>query len=111
MAIEPENGDLRVDFSDEIERGAKIKVIGVGGGGGNAINRMIAAKLEGVEFMVANTDVQALQASRRPTSKTAKSWSTRWKALTWSLSPPAWAEAPDRAECQSWRPWRSNSAR
>src|SRR5437773_3538602 len=66
MAIEPENGDLRVDFSDEIERGAKIKVIGVGGGGGNAINRMIAAKLEGVEFMVANTDVQALQASHAP---------------------------------------------
>jgi cell division protein FtsZ len=66
MAIEPENGDLRVDFSDDIERGAKIKVIGVGGGGGNAINRMIAAKLEGVEFMVANTDVQALQASRAP---------------------------------------------
>ena len=66
MAIEPENGDLRVDFSDDIERGAKIKVIGVGGGGGNAINRMIAAKLEGVEFMVANTDVQALQASHAP---------------------------------------------
>ena len=36
---------LRVDFSDELRQGAKIKVIGVGGGGGNAINRMIAAKL------------------------------------------------------------------
>src|SRR5437762_8703326 len=66
MAIEPENGDLRVDFSDEIERGAKIKVIGVGGGGGNAVNRMIVAKLEGIEFMVANTDVQALEASQAP---------------------------------------------
>jgi cell division protein FtsZ len=66
MGIEPENGGLRVDFSDERQRGAKIKVIGIGGGGGNAINRMIAAKLEGVEFMVANTDLQALQASHAP---------------------------------------------
>jgi cell division protein FtsZ len=47
-------------------RGAKIKVIGVGGGGGNAVNRMIAAKLEGVEFIAANTDVQALQLSQAP---------------------------------------------
>ena len=58
--------DLRVDFSDDLRRGAKIKVIGVGGGGGNAVNRMIAAKLEGVEFMAANTDLQALQASKAP---------------------------------------------
>ena len=41
--------NLRVDFSDELRHGAKIKVIGVGGGGGNAVNRMIAAKLEGVD--------------------------------------------------------------
>ena len=39
--------------------GAVIKVIGVGGGGGNAVNRMIAAQVEGVEFIVANTDLQA----------------------------------------------------
>ncbi|HEX9799993.1 MAG TPA: cell division protein FtsZ [Thermoanaerobaculia bacterium] len=39
---------------------AKIKVIGVGGGGGNAVNRMIAANLRGIEFVAANTDVQAL---------------------------------------------------
>jgi len=51
---------------EETRDNAKIKVIGLGGGGSNAINRMIAAKLEGVEFMVANTDVQALQASRAP---------------------------------------------
>ena len=43
--------------------GANIKVIGVGGGGGNAVNRMIAEGVKGVEFIVANTDVQALQAS------------------------------------------------
>jgi len=43
--------------------GAVIKVIGVGGGGGNAVNRMIAAQVEGVEFIVANTDLQALKLS------------------------------------------------
>ena len=58
--------EIRIQYNDEIARGAKIKVIGVGGGGGNAVNRMIAAKLEGVEFIVANTDVQALQLSQAP---------------------------------------------
>lgn len=46
---------------------ACIKVIGVGGGGGNAVNRMIAANVEGVEFIVANTDAQALELSKAPT--------------------------------------------
>ncbi len=48
----------------ENESSAKIKVIGVGGAGGNAVNNMIDAKLKGVKFIVANTDVQALDASR-----------------------------------------------
>ena len=47
-------------------RGARIKVIGVGGGGGNAVNRMIQARMEGVEFIAANTDVQALKVSHAP---------------------------------------------
>jgi len=47
--------------------GANIKVIGVGGGGGNAVNRMIAEDVNGVEFIVANTDVQALQTSNAET--------------------------------------------
>lgn len=47
--------------------GARIKVIGVGGGGGNAVNRMIAEKVQGVDFIVANTDLQALNASQAPT--------------------------------------------
>ncbi len=47
--------------------GAKIKVIGVGGGGGNAVNRMINEKVQGVDFIVANTDLQALNASQAPT--------------------------------------------
>ena len=48
MVIEESNNNLRVDFSDELRTGAKIKVIGVGGGGGNAVNRMIAAGVTGV---------------------------------------------------------------
>ncbi len=55
--------DLRIHYHDEIPRGARIKVIGVGGGGNNAVNRMISAKVEGVEFIAANTDVQALAMS------------------------------------------------
>jgi cell division protein FtsZ len=45
---------------------ARIKVIGIGGGGGNAVNTMIGSKFTGVDFMVANTDAQSLEASRAP---------------------------------------------
>jgi cell division protein FtsZ len=48
----------------EVESLAKIKVIGIGGGGGNAINTMVANNLKGVEFIAANTDIQALENSR-----------------------------------------------
>jgi cell division protein FtsZ len=58
--------DLRIRYQDDVPRGARIKVIGVGGGGNNAVNRMIAAGVEGVEFISANTDVQALQLSQAP---------------------------------------------
>ena len=51
----------------ETELGAKIKVIGVGGGGGNALNTMILAGLTGVDFIAANTDCQALQSNRAHT--------------------------------------------
>jgi cell division protein FtsZ len=57
---------MRIQYHDDMPVGAKIKVIGVGGGGGNAVNRMISAKVEGVEFIAANTDVQALQLSSAP---------------------------------------------
>jgi cell division protein FtsZ len=52
-----------IEFNDRAD-GARIKVIGVGGGGGNAINTMVAGRLEGVEFIAANTDVQALAANK-----------------------------------------------
>jgi len=61
-----EAGEMRIQFHEESPRGARIKVIGVGGGGGNAVNRMIQAGLEGVEFIAANTDVQALKLSQAP---------------------------------------------
>ena len=48
----------------ESEGVAKVKVIGIGGGGGNAINTMVANRLQGVEFIAANTDKQALDQSR-----------------------------------------------
>ncbi|MGA2166967.1 MAG: cell division protein FtsZ [Terracidiphilus sp.] len=59
-------GEMRIQYYEEPVRGARIKVIGVGGGGGNAVNRMIQARLEGVEFIAANTDVQALKLSQAP---------------------------------------------
>jgi cell division protein FtsZ len=68
MSDEPTrtDGEVRIQFNEDPRTNAKIKVIGVGGGGGNAVNRMICAGVEGVEFVVANTDLQALQMSRAP---------------------------------------------
>jgi cell division protein FtsZ len=55
---------LRLEFDDRFDQHANIRVIGVGGAGGNAINCMIASDLRGVDFLVANTDSQALTASK-----------------------------------------------
>jgi cell division protein FtsZ len=60
------NAGIRISFNEEARNDAKIKVIGVGGGGGNAVNRMIDAGVEGIEFVVANTDLQALRMSHAP---------------------------------------------
>jgi cell division protein FtsZ len=56
--------ELRLTLDPAVRRGAKIKVIGVGGGGSNAVNRMVEVGLTGVEFIVANTDAQALDHSK-----------------------------------------------
>jgi cell division protein FtsZ len=58
---------LRLKLADEVRASARIKVVGVGGGGSNAVNRMVQVGLEGVEFIVANTDVQALQGNAAST--------------------------------------------
>jgi cell division protein FtsZ len=54
------------EFDASIDQSAKIKVIGIGGGGGNAVNTMIDCDLQGIDFIVANTDAQALRMSKAP---------------------------------------------
>ena len=54
------------EFDESVDQKAKIKVIGIGGGGGNAVNTMIQSHVEGVDFITANTDAQALKANRAP---------------------------------------------
>lgn len=58
---------MEFSLDNNINNGAVIKVIGVGGGGGNAVNRMIDENVKGVEFIAANTDVQALKNSKAET--------------------------------------------
>ncbi|MGI8468403.1 MAG: cell division protein FtsZ [Pyrinomonadaceae bacterium] len=60
------NNGIKIFMDEPPITGARIKVIGVGGGGSNAVNRMIEAGVKGVEFIVANTDVQALNNSKAP---------------------------------------------
>jgi cell division protein FtsZ len=62
-----EDNGLRICFNEEAHNDARIKVIGVGGGGNNAVNRMIDSGMEHIEFIVANTDLQALRMSRAAT--------------------------------------------
>src|SRR6476469_8704409 len=52
------------EFEENASQNARMKVVGVGGGGGNAVNRMIEEHLEGVEFVSVNTDAQALLSSK-----------------------------------------------
>ncbi|MFQ5742130.1 MAG: cell division protein FtsZ [Acidobacteriota bacterium] len=62
----PAEKPLRLQLDDLDLRGARIKVIGVGGGGGNAISRMMRSGLAGVEFIACNTDLQALETNTAP---------------------------------------------
>ena len=65
ITFDDRRDQLRINIDEELT--AKIKVIGIGGGGGNAVNRMIQAGIPGVEFIVANTDLQAMRNSLAPT--------------------------------------------
>jgi cell division protein FtsZ len=58
------SGGLRFELAENVESVAKIKVVGIGGAGGNAINRMIEAGLSGVDFIAINTDAQVLETNR-----------------------------------------------
>ena len=53
-------GDM-FELADDLQQNAVIKVVGVGGGGGNAVQHMVAGNIEGVEFICANTHAQALR--------------------------------------------------
>ena len=101
------------------ELSAKIKVLGIGGAGGNAINDMITSQMVGVDFIAANTDAQALERSLAPVKIQLGTSTTRGlgaggdpevgkkaaqedaeriqqvlQGLTWSSLPRAWAVAP-----------------
>ena len=56
----------RFSYAEEVDNMARMKVVGVGGAGGNALNWMIQAGLRGVEFISVNTDIQALELSKAP---------------------------------------------
>ena len=60
--VDSDIGDLKYEIAEETRAGARIKVIGVGGGGCNAVARMVREGLDGVEFFAVNTDLQALAA-------------------------------------------------
>jgi cell division protein FtsZ len=64
--IDADGDSLKYEIQEEVQRGARIKVIGVGGGGTNAVDRLIQEGMAGVEFYAINTDAQALAASRVP---------------------------------------------
>ena len=61
-----DQSELRLSLESDFKPGARIKVIGVGGGGSNAVNRMVTAGLESIDFIVANTDAQALAQASAP---------------------------------------------
>jgi len=72
--LQMKNNGIKIFIDEPPVTGAKIKVIGVGGGGSNAVNRMIAANVAGVEFLAANTDCQAVSlrlGAARPRETTA----------------------------------------
>jgi len=58
---------MAIEFDEYSELNAKIKVVGVGGAGGNAINTMVEAGLSGVDFIAVNTDAQALETNKAQT--------------------------------------------
>ena len=114
-------------LDEEMQNVTNIKVIGVGGGGGNAVNRMVESGLSGVEFVAMNTDQQALLNSKatqkvqlgakltkgrgagadpeigqRAAEESKDEISNALRAPRWSSSPPVWAAAPAPALPLSW---------
>lgn len=116
----------------ELTNDAVIKVIGVGGGGGNAVEHMVRERIEGVEFFAVNTDAQALRktavgqtiqigsgitkglgAGANPEVEVAMRLMRiamhcvrRWKVQTWSLLLRVWVVAPVQVQHQSSLKWQ-----
>lgn len=115
-----------LEFEFEMEALAQIKVIGVGGGGSNAVNRMIDNGVKGVEFITVNTDAQALHfaksehklqigdkltrglgaganpdVGKKAAEESRELIMNTLKGLTWYLSPPAWVEEREPVRLQS----------
>jgi len=84
------------ELIEKMAPNAVIKVIGVGGGGGNAVAHMVSTSVDGVEFITANTDSQAIK------NCGAK---LQLQLRTWCSSPPAWAVAPAPALHRWWHSW------
>ena len=88
-------------MTNEAESSAKIIVIGVGGAGNNAVNRMVEESIGGVEFVGINTDKQALtlcKLERKQPRRASKSSNRSWKALIWYSSPAVWAAEPEQVQ-------------
>ena len=86
------------EIKPEIETVAKIKVIGVGGGGGSSTNRMIASKIRGVEFIAMNTDVQALHYSQA--QKKLHIGKTVTRGLGAGMNPEAGLKAAEESQAE-----------
>ena len=110
------------ELVENVAQSAEIKVVGVGGGGGNAVHHMINNQVEGVEFICANTDAQALNNLKAktilqmgsnitkglvrvliPKSADRRRWKTETRSPrsclvpTWCSLPPAWVVVQERA--------------
>ena len=70
---QPDTSTLRLKLDEEARTGARIKVVGVGGGGSNAVNRMVTAGLDGVEFIVANIRRRCASTPRRTSCRSVRS--------------------------------------
>ena len=112
------------ELVDSAPQSAIIKVVGVGGGGGNAVQHMLRKQVDGVDFIAANTDAQALKhleaktvlqigssITKEPIPRLAGRlrWKTviasprSWWVPTWYSSPPVWAGVPEPGLRPSWR--------
>lgn len=120
------------EIDNDFDNIVQIKVIGVGGGGGNAIDRMVSMGVQGVEFISINTDKQALYRSKatqkiqigekvthgkgagskpemakRPVRKAVRQLRRRSVGATWYSLPPVWAAVRARVRRRSLRKWRA----